>query len=86
MTNANYAAKSVSHGPDPSPPHARRLTVDSRDVEKTHFSASLRYANVGVIRSAGIEAVTGKRLGGNWEFLDREITSRAVSRDGVVET
>lgn len=50
----------------------------------THFSAIFKYANVGVRRSAAIEAVTGSRLGGYSEFLDFEITSRAVSRDGMV--
>lgn len=31
----------------------------------TYFSAILRYANVGVKRSAEIEAVTGRRFGAN---------------------
>jgi hypothetical protein len=52
----------------------------------THFSAIFKYAKVGVNRSAGIDAVTGRRLGGNSEFLDFEITSRAVSRDGMLAT
>jgi hypothetical protein len=49
----------------------------------TYFSAILRYANVGVKRSAGIEAVTGRRFGANWEFLVLEMTLRAVSSDGT---
>jgi hypothetical protein len=52
----------------------------------THFSASFRYASVGVNRSAGMEAVMGSRFGGNWEFLDCEMTSRAVSSDGTLAT
>jgi hypothetical protein len=52
----------------------------------THFSAIFKYARFGVNKSAGIEAVTGRRLGGNWEFLDFEITSCAVSSDGIVAT
>lgn len=52
----------------------------------THFSAIFKYAKVGVNRSAGIDAVTGRRLGGYSEFLDFEITSRAVSRDGMLAT
>lgn len=43
----------------------------------THFSAIFRYAKVGVKRSAEIVAVTGRRFGGNAEFLDFEITSFA---------
>jgi hypothetical protein len=52
----------------------------------THFSAIFKYAKVGVSRSAGIDAVTGRRLGGNLEFLDFEITCRAVSREGMLAT
>lgn len=49
----------------------------------THFAEILRYATVGVRRSAGMDAVNGRRLGGNWEPLDFAMTSRAVSRDGT---
>jgi hypothetical protein len=44
----------------------------------------LRYANVGVKRSAGIEAVRGRRFGVYFEFLDLETTSLAVSMDGTM--
>lgn len=50
----------------------------------THFSEIFKYANVGVKRSAGIEAVRGSRFGGNAVFLVREITSAAVSRVGTI--
>jgi hypothetical protein len=63
-----------------------RLIANVEKNPMTHFSAIFKYANVGVKRSAGIDAVTGSRLGGNSEFLDCEITSRAVSRDGMLAT
>jgi hypothetical protein len=31
-----------------------------------------------------MEAVIGSRFGGNWEFLDFEMTSCAVSSDGIL--
>ena len=67
-------------------PMTPRLIANVRKNQVTHFSAIFKYANVGVKRSAAIDAVTGSRLGGKAEFLDLEITSRAVSRDGTVTT
>lgn len=66
--------------------HIPRLIASVENNPMTHFSAIFKYANVGVKRSAGIDAVTGSRFGGNSEFLDFEITSRAVSRDGILGT
>ena len=52
----------------------------------THFSATLRYANVGVNRSAAMEVVNGSRFGAYWLFLVLATTSRAVSGDGTIVT
>jgi hypothetical protein len=39
---------------------------------------------VGVKRSAEIDDVSGRRLGGNCEFFDWLIATLAVSRDGTM--
>lgn len=80
MTTASYRCESAILSSIPCP----RLIANVGKNPMTHFSAIFKYANVGVRRSAAIEAVTGSRLGGYSEFLDFEITSRAVSRDGMV--
>jgi hypothetical protein len=82
MTTVSYPCESAILSNIPSP----RLIVIVGKNPMTHFSAIFKYANVGVKRSAAIDAVTGSRLGGKAEFLDLEITSRAVSRDGMVTT
>lgn len=51
-----------------------------------HLTESFKYASVGVNRSAGIDAVTGSRLGAQAVFLVAETTPRAVSNDGTVMT
>lgn len=82
MTTASYACESAILSSIPMP----GLIANVENNPMTHFSAIFKYANVGVKRSAGIDAVTGSRLGGNSEFLDFKITSRAVSRDGMLGT
>lgn len=88
MTYANYKIPSISLCASAS---AVKISPQDRANGKgsclefnTHFSAIFKYAKLGVNRSAGIEAVTGSKFGANWEFRDFEITSRAVSSDGVV--
>lgn len=39
---------------------------------------------MGVNRSAGIDAVSGRRFGGNFEFLDWLTASLAVSMEGTM--
>lgn len=49
---------------------------------QTHSAEILRYATVGVIRSAGIDAVTGTMFGGFGDPLDCARTFFTASRDG----
>lgn len=49
----------------------------------THFAAILKYANVGVKSSAGIEVISGRRLGGFSVFRDLAMTSRATAMVGA---